>query len=239
MKEQSRIKVVLFVVFVLISLLVMGNKNSTVVKKKQIDSLQASEKLIRLHVVANSNSLQDQHIKREVRDLLSAQMRRIVRSSVQLKEHPQEVIKEKKEVFAAAVNNKLRSLGVNYRSRLEFGEFEFPTRSYGQLELTAGDYKALRVVLGAGQGENWWCVLFPPLCFVDSRDEVAKKELKKLSNNHSKEELTVEFKLKYKEFLKNNPQVAKSKLKWIKILQTSFPGVKKLMSPSPQEEKIK
>ncbi len=239
MKEQSRIKVVLSVVLILMSLLVMGNKSSsTVVKKKQIDNLQASEKLVRMHVVANSNSLQDQHIKREIRDLLSARMREIVRSS-QLTEQPKQMIKNKKELFARAVNNKLESLGADYRAQLELGEFQFPTRSYGQIELEAGNYQALRVVLGAGQGENWWCVLFPPLCFVDSRDEVAKTELKKLSTNHKQEELSVEFKLKYKEFLKNNPQVAKSKLKWIKILQTSFPGMEKLMSPSSQKERVK
>jgi stage II sporulation protein R len=63
--------------------------------------------------------------------------------------------------------------GKDYSVRTEYGHFSFPTKSYGSLVLPAGDYEALRVVIGEGQGSNWWCVLFPPLCFVDINQSTA------------------------------------------------------------------
>ena len=63
--------------------------------------------------------------------------------------------------------------GKDYSVCTEYGHFSFPTKSYGSLVLPAGDYEALRVVIGAGQGSNWWCVLFPPLCFIDIEQSTA------------------------------------------------------------------
>ncbi|MGB9885552.1 MAG: stage II sporulation protein R [Moorellales bacterium] len=124
------------------------------------------DNLIRLHVVANSDRPQDQSLKYRVRDAilqeLSPQFAR-----VQGVAEAEEVVRQSRQHLEDIANRCLASAGASYRARVEVGVFAFPTRAYYQTVLPAGSYRAVRVVLGAGEGANWWCVLFPPLCFVD------------------------------------------------------------------------
>ncbi len=121
--------------------------------------------LVRLHVVANSDGPADQALKLEVRDA-------ILRVSGDLftaraPEDATSIIRANLATFEEAARDVVREAGSDYPVRAEFGVFAFPERTYGPLVLRAGDYPALRVVLGDGQGTNWWCILFPPLCFLD------------------------------------------------------------------------
>jgi len=123
------------------------------------------DNLIRLHVVANSDSEADQAVKLEVRDA-------ILESSGDLlsKEAPDdavETVKASLPAFRAVAERVLAANGYDYPVNVEFGTFFFPERRYGALVLPEGDYQALRVVLGEGKGANWWCILFPPLCYLD------------------------------------------------------------------------
>jgi stage II sporulation protein R len=128
--------------------------------------IQASAGLIRLHVIANSDSLEDQALKYQVRDTIVAELSPKLKHSQGIEESRQIVqanLARLEELAEATIAN----AGYAYKVKAEVGNFDFPTRSYGEIILPAGRYEAVRVVIGSGEGANWWCVLFPPLCFIN------------------------------------------------------------------------
>ncbi|MDR3600075.1 MAG: stage II sporulation protein R [Desulfosporosinus sp.] len=124
------------------------------------------DQLIRFHVLANSDSEQDQALKRAVRDAILKAVSPQLAVSQSLEESRQ-ILKKVRPDMEDIGRSVVKAWGKDYAVHTEYGHFSFPTKSYGSLVLPAGDYEALRVVIGAGQGANWWCVLFPPLCFID------------------------------------------------------------------------
>lgn len=132
------------------------------------------DNLIRLHVIANSDSPEDQALKLQVRDrllLTFGEAFREVRSMEQARDIIEANLAELEQTACAEIN----SQGFSYPVEAQLGIYPFPTRVYGDSVYPAGDYEALRVVIGEGQGANWWCVMFPPLCFVDVSSGVAKQ----------------------------------------------------------------
>ncbi|RJQ29654.1 MAG: stage II sporulation protein R [Peptococcaceae bacterium] len=130
------------------------------------------DNLIRLHVVANSDSAADQALKQKVRD-------EIVRavgpdfSKTRDAAGARQVAEADLGYIHAVASRVVRAEGKNYPVSVSLGRYAFPTKAYDYFVLPAGDYEAVRVVIGRGDGANWWCVLFPPLCFVDlSREAV-------------------------------------------------------------------
>lgn len=121
--------------------------------------------LVRLHVVANSDSDDDQALKLEVRDAVLARARELL-DSVRTKEEAWRVLLENAGEIQTVATDCVRAFGKPYGARVEMGTFAFPERTYGSVTVPRGDYDAVRVVLGDGNGRNWWCVLFPPLCFI-------------------------------------------------------------------------
>ena len=129
------------------------------------------ENLVRLHVIANSDLAYDQQVKLRVRDrLLKEAARWLV--GVKDRDVALRIIKDKAPWLVAAANDELRRNGCNYGAKMEVGVFPFPARKYAFGWLPAGDYCAVRVILGSGVGRNWWCVLFPPLCFMSEDGQV-------------------------------------------------------------------
>lgn len=128
---------------------------------------------IRLRILANSDSPADQWIKREVRDAVIAKMNGWVQEPDSL-EAARAIVREHLPELEAVVGETLRQNGFDYTYRAELGIVPFPTKMYGNQVYPAGDYEALRISIGAAEGQNWWCVLFPPLCFVDSELVVKK-----------------------------------------------------------------
>ncbi|TGE34040.1 stage II sporulation protein R [Desulfosporosinus sp. Sb-LF] len=124
------------------------------------------DQLIRFHVLANSDNEQDQALKRAVRDAILKEVSPRLAVSRSLSESRQ-LLKQVRPDMEDIGRSVVKAWGKDYSVHTEYGHFSFPTKSYGTLVLPAGDYEALRVVIGEGQGSNWWCVLFPPLCFVD------------------------------------------------------------------------
>lgn len=129
----------------------------------------------RLHIIANSNSEMDQWVKLEVRDkvleLTGEDMNNCkdyLQAEVYMKEHLEEII--------ACANKVLAEHGFEYDAKAYIGEFEFPDKKYGDIVYPAGTYHAMRIVLGEGAGENWWCVMFPPLCLVNTEAEDAEQQ---------------------------------------------------------------
>lgn len=139
----------------------------------EVQSSVIPQESIRLRILANSDSALDQWIKREVRDAIVEQMNGWV-AAPQGIEQAREVVREHLPELSGLVGETLRKNGFDYSYKVELGVVPFPTKMYGNLVYPAGDYEALRVSIGAAEGQNWWCVLFPPLCFVDS-EMVAKK----------------------------------------------------------------
>lgn len=130
------------------------------------------ENLIRLHVIAESDRADDQRVKLLVRDRMLRESERWL-LGVEDRQEALSRLKQNKDRILAAVIDELRQNGKEYGARIEFGVFPFPDREYSFGSLPAGEYTAVRVVLGNGVGRNWWCVLFPPLCFADEDQAVA------------------------------------------------------------------
>ncbi|QHW32521.1 stage II sporulation protein R [Paenibacillus rhizovicinus] len=122
---------------------------------------------IRLRILANSDSALDQLVKRDVRDAVVEEMKTWV-AGPQTIEEARGTITAHIGDINAIIAAKLASRGFNYGYKAELGIVPFPTKIYGTEVYPAGNYEALRITLGAGAGQNWWCVLFPPLCFVDA-----------------------------------------------------------------------
>lgn len=141
--------------------------------KDNITPVGAEEKqLIRLHVLANSDSTQDQAIKLKVRDAVVEYMTPYLKD-VTNAVTAREIVLSHQDALVSISKEVLESNGVNYSVKIEIGYFDFPVKSYGNLTLPAGKYEAVRVLLGNAEGKNWWCVLFPPLCFIDVTNAAA------------------------------------------------------------------
>ena len=127
------------------------------------DSGDLRENLLRLHVVGASNSDEDQAVKLQVRDAVLGSLEEGLRDMTDPQEAWDYVSRMLPQVEAAA-NRALAAAGFSETVQVSLTEEAFPTREYDTFSLPAGVYKALRVVIGEGEGKNWWCVVFPQLC---------------------------------------------------------------------------
>jgi len=136
------------------------------IQHKSPETVYASDNLIRLHVVANSDSAADQDLKRKVRDeiILYTETEFIKAENM---DSARSIASANLEGIKDVADREIKAQGKTYPVRVELDSFPFPTKHYGPFILPAGDYEAVKVTIGAGVGANWWCVLFPPLCFVD------------------------------------------------------------------------
>ena len=172
-----------FILFILFCLFIFVSAYSYV--SAISDNLYNS--IFRLHVIANSDSTEDQNLKYIVRDNL-----------INYINEKSENFSTKDDVIAYAKNHledlktiaekTVKENGYNYPVTVEIGNFEFPTKRYGDISFPAGFYDALRVKIGSSQGKNWWCVMFPPLCFIDTTTGIVPDDSKKdLEDNLSDE----------------------------------------------------
>lgn len=130
---------------------------------------QLAERVVRLHVLANSDGEEDQELKLLVRDRVLARATELLTQAGNRAEAESLLRRELPELEALAARE-LRANGCDYPVTAELTDTEFPTREYDGFTLPAGEYLALRVVIGEGAGRNWWCVVFPPLCTAASAD---------------------------------------------------------------------
>ncbi|MBE7027582.1 MAG: stage II sporulation protein R [Ruminococcaceae bacterium] len=129
-----------------------------------------SSDIVRLHIIANSNSQDDQKLKLEVRDrLLNENFENIKYDLNKIKEVCEEEISEK---------------GYDYKVTANYGQFYFPNKTYENITLPAGDYNAIKIIIGEGKGENWWCVMYPPLCYsTGTNGGLSEEKLNLLKNS--------------------------------------------------------
>lgn len=176
-------------------------------------STDISDSVFRLHVIANSDSNEDQSLKYKVRDNLLKYMNNIC-SDCSSKQEAIDLVTEHQEEFKQVALDTIKKEGYSYNVKINIGNFEFPTKQYGDISLPAGYYDALRVEIGEAKGRNWWCVMFPSLCFIDVSSGIVPEESKEeLQNILSDEEYSIisdnsdnGIKLKFKliEFFANN-----------------------------------
>lgn len=176
-------------------------------------SLDISESVFRLHVIANSDSKEDQDLKYKVRDSLLEYMNNICKDCSS-KEEAISLVEKNEENFKKIAEDTIKSEGYSYTVNINIGNFEFPTKTYGDISLPAGFYDALRVEIGEAKGQNWWCVMFPPLCFVDISSGIVPDQSKEtMKENLSEEEYAlisddsntqIQFKFKLLEFFTNS-----------------------------------
>lgn len=140
-----------------------------------------SPSLLRFHILANSDSSKDQQVKLEVRSLILDYMQEHLDGDAG-KEETVQYLKDNKTEVEALADRCLEQKGYDYRAELELVNCYFPTRVYDDMVFPCGYYDAARITLGKGDGHNWWCVLYPRLCFVDAVcSEVPEESEQKLA----------------------------------------------------------
>ena len=182
-RENDMKKRIVLLIVAIIAIYIWGE----VEKEEDIQS-GIKDKLLRYHVIANSDSEEDQQVKLKVKQ---AVLDAIKEKLSPAKDAPQaiEIVESNKEYILKVANDVLTGEGVDYKARVEVASRYFPTKVYGDLVLPPGQYNGLIIELGNAQGKNWWCVLFPTLCFVEPEYGVLPEESKeKLSKVLTTEE---------------------------------------------------
>ncbi len=162
------------------------------------------EKVLRLHVIAASDSATDQNIKYAVRDELLRDGESLFHGS-ETAVQAEEKIGDSLGLLQKSAENTLRKLGCDYPVNVVLGRTYFPTRQYESITLPAGYYNAVRVIIGEGKGKNWWCVMFPPMCLPaaikdsPSLDELLSEKEEQIVSGGKKYEIKFWFVEKYYE----------------------------------------
>ncbi len=158
------------------------------------------DKVVRLHVIANSDSDEDQTLKLKVRDAVLEDMREYMSSSATA-EQAEQIIEANQDRVRRAAEKCIKENGYDDSVSVVLGYESYPTRVYEGVSLPSGSYYSVRIMIGEASGQNWWCVLFPPLCVgaASAEDELVeagltKEEVDILCDNDS-EEYIIKFKI--------------------------------------------
>lgn len=173
-------------------------------------STDIQNSVFRLHVIANSNSAEDQNLKYIVRDKVLEYINSISGNESSKEDVIKLARKNINEIQKIAEDTIIEN-GYNYSVKLNIGNFAFPTKTYGDISFPAGYYDALKIEIGEAKGRNWWCVMFPPLCFVDVTSGIVPEESKETIKDNLSEE---EYKL-----LSENSEDMNFKFKIVEMFQ--------------------
>ena len=196
--------------FILVSALLILYVCISAVSYTHAVTTDIADSVFRLHVIANSDSAEDQNLKYIVRDKVIEYMSSISQNASS-KEDVIEIAKANLDKIQAIASQTIRENGYTYSVNVEVGNFSFPSKRYGDITLPHGYYDALRIKIGEAEGQNWWCVMFPPLCFVDVTSGVVPDESKEImKENLSKEEF---------DLISKNSNEVKVKFKIVEVLQ--------------------
>lgn len=202
---RSKLKTTLLIMFLLFVYVLIAASSYTKAVCTDI-----ANNVFRLHVIANSDSEEDQNLKYIVRDSILSYVNGIL-ENINNKEDVvltiNNHIDEIKNIAQQAVYNE----GFTYDVEIEVGNFKFPTKTYGNISFPPGLYDALRVKIGNASGKNWWCVMFPPLCFVDVSSGIVPEDSKELmESNLSSEDYAL---------VSSSKNTTKIKFKVVEVLQ--------------------
>lgn len=204
MKRKLKSFILLLILFTLFFIITINSYASSVFE-------DLSENFFRLHILANSDSDSDQNLKLKVRDSVIEYMKNLTQN-VSSKSEAISICYNHLSDFEKIAKDTIEKEGFNYDVSLSIGNFYFPTKYYENISLPAGNYDALKIEIGEAKGQNWWCSLFPPLCFVDMSSGTLNNESQDLlKENLSEEDFAIitsdsgDIHLKFKiiEFLNN------------------------------------
>lgn len=202
-KKNSRSMILLLVITSIFMVLIA---DILVVKsKKETDLL--SQQVLRFHVVANSDKTEDQILKQQVKDEVIEFVKPLIEECENLEE-TRYVINGILPQIQIITEDVIAEYGKNYGVYVAIDKANFPTKAYGDIILPAGEYEACRIVIGEGKGENWWCVMYPPLCYIDAasgvvplegkeqlRQELTEEQYKLVTANNQEQKYQVRFTL--------------------------------------------
>jgi len=179
MKKIISIVVTIFFIVILL-VKVQGVEAANFISENKISDNVSIEnisgKLIRFHVIANSDSEKDQNLKLKVRDKVLEYVQPLLKDSKNIEES-REILNRENEKVLEIAREVIKENGYDYSVESTLDKENFPVKTYGNITLPQGEYEAYRIIIGTGEGQNWWCVMFPPICFVDiTKGEVAYEE---------------------------------------------------------------
>ena len=205
LNETTNTKMKFMIITLLITLFYFFN----ITTGARLNQSQRDE-IVRFHVIANSNSEEDQNLKLKVRDDVIKMMNMELKSSRNINE-TKEIIKENIEKIENTALSTLKAEGYSYHVKANLAMTWIPEKKYGKLTFPQGEYQALNIVIGEGKGQNWWCVLFPPLCFIEDSDKqentyesldmLTQEQYNTLMSIVTKEEPTIKIKFKIVEII--------------------------------------
>lgn len=154
--------------------------------------------VIRFHVLANSDSEEDQNLKLKVRDEILNYLQPSLKDSESIEESRKMILEKQGDIEKIALKV-IKENGYSYDVTTELARENFPEKSYGNITLPQGNYEAFRVIIGNGEGHNWWCVMFPALCFIDVtkgkvEEEESREKLDKVVEENKEEKVKVKLK---------------------------------------------
>lgn len=195
---KSYLRILLLIILLVIFIFITAKTYATSV------FTNLSENVFRLHIIANSNNDYDQELKLKIRDEIIDYMKPLTENCKNKKEVIS-IIKDNLDNLVKISKEAVIKNGYNYDVTIELGNFYFPTKYYGNVSMPSGNYDAIRIKIGKAEGKNWWCSLFPALCFTDvSNGIIDQKAEKNLKSNLEQEEFnlitnkTQEIKFKFK-----------------------------------------
>lgn len=170
-------KKLLIITICILFVFALSTKSNLV--KSRSNQEDIASKIIRFHVIANSDSKDDQALKLKVRDKVLEYIQPKLNNSKSIQES-RIILKDNSEEIINIANKVIKENGYNYSVKSMLSHENFPVKTYGNITLPQGNYEAYRIIIGSGKGQNWWCVMFPPLCFVDiTKGEVSYKQTEK------------------------------------------------------------
>lgn len=175
-----------------------------------------SDSMIRLHIVANSDSDSDQALKYRVRNAVIAYMNEQM-DKLEGKADARVYVNKHLHELEKVANNVIQAEGFQETARVSFGKFPFPTKQYENMALPAGYYDAVKIDIGKAEGQNWWCIMFPPLCFIDDtqgemeeeymnvlKEELTEDEMELILTSSEEDEIPVAIKFKIVEIFQDS-----------------------------------
>lgn len=164
-----------------------------------------AEKIIRFHVIANSDTKADQDLKLAVRDAVGIKMSGLLKDAAD-RSRSEAVIRKNMEDMKQTAEKVIEERGYDYDVDICLTDTDFPVKTYGAYTFPAGNYEALEIVIGAGKGHNWWCVMYPNMCFSDTMyeviDEDARSSLKRVLSEDEYQQVLAsgDYQVKFKSF---------------------------------------
>ncbi|KAF1677949.1 MULTISPECIES: stage II sporulation protein R [Bacillus] len=168
--------VIIFIyIFLLLSGALVGLAKEETARQSENQPVVIPDEAIRLRILANSDREKDQQLKRQIRDAVNKEITTWVEDITSIDE-ARRLIRSKLPEIKAIAKETMKKEGADQSISVDFNNISFPTKLYGNMVYPAGEYEAILITLGKGEGANWWCVLFPPLCFLDFSNGEAVKE---------------------------------------------------------------